>query len=98
MIQREKLTVTVSGGVGSANTKDLRGLCGLIVVVPVTATTSYDLKLTDELSVDVYERKGNVGTLRDATLFPLKGIYTVTLSNVSANENHIMSFYVEESP
>ena len=98
MIQRERLSVTIAGGSGSANTRDLRGQCGLIICVPTTQTTSYDVKLTDDQNLDVYEEKGLIGTVRNTTVFPIKGIYTVTLSNVSANEPIVIAIYGEESP
>ena len=98
MIQTEQLTLTVSGGSASTNTKDLRGWCGLIVVTPATSTTQYDLKLTDESSVIVYEKTGIIGTWRDTTVFPIKGVHTVALTNVSADEAVTFAIADEESP
>lgn len=98
MIQRETLSLTPSGGSASGNTKDLRGRLGRLVATPTTATTTYDLKITDELSVAIYHVTGIMGTHRENPDFPIKGIHTVQLLNASADEAFTVAFYVEESP
>ena len=98
MIQTEQLRLRVRGGSASANTKDLRGWCGLLVVTPDTNTTQYDLTLTDEVNVIVYEKTGIIGTWRDTTVFPIKGVHTVALTNVSADEIVTFAIANEESP
>lgn len=76
---------TSSAGTATFNTDDLRGGCGRIFVKPPAETVTYDIKLTDDNNLDVYSAKGLRGTLNDISSQTLKGIYTVTISNISVD-------------
>lgn len=97
MVQREKLSLTPSSGDVSQSTRDFRGWIGLIVIVPTTATTSYDIKITDDQSVEILHLTGLRGTYRDTTQFLVKGILTFEIENASKDEVFTAEISVEES-
>jgi len=76
---------TSAAGVLSFNTDDLRGICYRLFIKPPAETVTYDLAITDDNSLVIITTKGIRGTLNDLTVRPMKGIYTVALSNISAN-------------
>ena len=96
MIQRYHISKTPSGGSASWNTDDLRGVMLQLLVNPTTATTTYDITLTDDDSIVVYSKKGNKGTLKDTTQMGLYGIYTVDITNASVNEVFKFSLRFDE--
>lgn len=78
-------SATSSAGTLSFNTDDLRGKCERIFVKPPSESVEYDFKLTDDNSLDIYSVKGIRGSLNDISGQSIKGIYTVTISNISAD-------------
>lgn len=84
---------TAVAGTISFNTDDLRGQVHRIFVKPATSSTSYDIEITDDNSLPVYSQKGIIGNLNDISIQLFKGIYTVVISNISANE--LFKFQVE---
>ena len=97
MIQRERLTLTAAGGSASATTRDYRGEVGLIFCKAATATTTFDLTLTDDASDVIFSREGIVGELNEIGGWLIKGVHTVTLANCSADEAFTFKLHVEES-
>ncbi len=93
MIIKYQNSVTAAAGVISFNTLDLRGICYRIFVKPATITTTYDITLTDDNSLVIYSKKGIRGTLNDTTVQTFRGIYTVDVTNISANE--LFKFQIE---
>lgn len=93
MIFKYKKTSTASGGSINFNTDDLRGICYRIFVKPATLATTYDITFTDDNTLVVYSKKGIRGILNDISMQTLKGIYTVDVSNSSANE--LFTFQIE---
>lgn len=84
MVKYYKEKTSLAGSL-SFNTDDLRGKCERIFIKPPTEAVTYDVKLTDDNSLDVYVNKGIRGTLNDISGLPLKGIYTVSISNISVD-------------
>jgi len=80
----------------SFNTLDLRGLCYRIYIEPATSTTTYNFIMTDDNGLEVYKKRGLKGTKIDIDLHTLKGIYTVSISNISKNELFKVQIEYEE--
>ncbi len=76
---------TSVAGTLSFNTDDLRGICNRIFVKPPSNSVTYDLKITDDNSLDIYEKKGLRRSLNDISQHTLRGIYTVSITNISSN-------------
>ena len=97
LIHFEKLTGTVSSGTFSTNTNSLiRGLLRHIAVKPNSETTTYDIKITNSDSIDIYERKSEIGTLSEVITLPFRGIYTVEISNSTADEEFKIQLGIQE--
>ena len=76
---------TSSAGSLTFNTDDLRGKCERVFVKPPSEAITYDFKMTDDNSLDIYVKKGLRGTLNDISGQSIKGIYTVLINNISSD-------------
>lgn len=91
-----EISQTASSGEWSFNTLNIRpaGICKEIYIKAATATTTFDFKMVDEKSNIVYdtlemnadEPKTATGKLYDFTQIPMRGVYTLTVYNSSADE------------
>jgi len=86
MIVKYYKEATAVVGAISFNTDDLRGKCERIFCQPASASTTYDISLTDDNGLVIYSQKGIRGTLNDISGQLLKGIYTVSIINISKDE------------
>lgn len=91
-----KKTLTPSSG-SASETFSTQGICYQILVKPTTASTQYDVQLTDSNSLVVYKRTSEVGTLNDLTSLPLAGAYTVSLANATVDEVFTILIVVRNS-
>lgn len=97
IIHREIITGTASSGSLSGNTNvTLKGILRTVIAKPATSSTTYDIKLTDNQSVDVYERLSETGTLSSEVALAITGIYTVTISNATVDEAFTIELMVQE--
>ena len=96
MIHRYKTSQTTVAGEVSWNSDDLKGMNLQLAIKPATATTVYDISMTDDDSIVTYQKKGLKGTSVDSTQFGLYGVYTVAITNSSANELFNFSIRFDE--
>lgn len=95
-IHPELVKLTTVAGSASGNTQKLMGLCYQILVKPATSTTSYDISFVDETGITVYERLTETGTLSEINSLPMKGVYTISLANATANELIVVKLLLRE--
>lgn len=96
LIHTAQLEGICSSGTFAMNTLSLRGLCHNIVVKPTTESTIWSIKIENRISAVVYERTSETGTLSEFTQLPLRGIYTITINNSTADESFIIQLNIEE--
>jgi len=98
MVYKYKNTITTVAGASSGNTVPLHGICHYIYIEPTTATTTYRVSITDDDDnvVKNYDNKYFKGVMRDFTQFIVQGIYTVSISNATANEDFVIKILVRE--
>jgi hypothetical protein len=84
MMKYPKTVISVSNTI-SFNTDVITGSCYRIFCKPPSESVTYDIKFTDDNNLDVYVEKGIRGTLNDITQRSMKGIYTVTIENISSD-------------
>ena len=89
-------TLTPSEG-SVSDTFTTHGLCHQILVKPDTASTQYDVSLTDSGSVVIFKRTSEVGTMNDLITLPLSGTYTLSIDNATVNEAHTVLIVVRNS-
>lgn len=97
VIHTEKLSGTASAGTFAVNT--ISNLCGLlrtIIIKPTTATTQYDITITNSDSMDIYSSKSIVGNSSDEVQIPLRGIFTITITNSTADEAFTIHLALQE--
>lgn len=85
-------TITVSGGSGFATINILQGELKQLVLQPTTETTQYDVSLTNNSSFVVYETDDIRGTHNELISIPMRSAFTLTLDNVSADED--IDYYI----
>ena len=87
IVHRETGTITPSGGTVSVNVVCGCNVLQQIIISPATSTTTYDVKLTDIFSIDIFEREDETGKLNeDSKWLPMYGNLTLTISGASADE------------
>lgn len=95
MCKYYKEKTSIAGSL-SFNTDDMRGKLERIFIKPPSESVTYDFKMTDDNSLDVYVNKGVRGTLNDISGLPSKGIYTVSITNISVDGLFKNQFEYEE--
>jgi len=80
-------STTTSGGSATVSLTCMHSQIALVYIEPATASTVYDIKLTDTYNVDVYHRKNNTNILRDFNRpVPVYNNMTLTIENSDADE------------
>lgn len=96
VIHPETLSLTTSSGSASGNTSSqLQGLLRQVLASPTTSTTTYDIKLTNNQSLVIYERIGEIGDLAEEVVLPVRGVYTLALANATKDEAFTVSLVVD---
>ena len=95
LIDTHRLSGTTSSGTFSVTTKDINGLMRLVVAEPATALTQYDISITNALSIKIYERTAEVGTLAEEVALPLARSYTITIENATNDEAFTLQLMVQ---
>lgn len=98
MVYKYKNTITPSAGSGSGNTLPLHGICRYIYIESTTATTAFNISITDDddFTVKDYNKKFFKGVMRDFTDFIVQGIYTINITNSTKNEAFTVKMLVRE--
>jgi len=86
----------VVGGVFEDNTLRLRGILKQIFIKATTASTIFDVQLTDKDDDIVLERTAETGTLNESIDFAMRGIYTIKILNSTVDETFIVKLLVRE--
>jgi len=89
-------TLTPSSG-SDSDTFNTQGICHQIVVKPTTASTQYDISLTDPASLVVFKRTSEVGTFNELINLPMAGAYTVAIDNATVDEDHTVLIMVRNA-
>lgn len=81
-----KGTLTTSAGTAAITLPFVDGILSHVFIQPATSTTTYDVKLTDIHSLDVFLETDVTNVLSDTTQMPIFGNMTLTIENASADE------------
>jgi len=98
LIYKIDVSETASSGAWSFNTpKIANGLLKQIIIKAATATTTFDVTITDDKDNIVYftDTKAT-GTLRHEVNVPFKGIHTIDVSNSSVDEAFTGKISIQE--
>jgi len=96
LIHPETLTITTSSGDASANTQNIMGICYNMLIKPATETTTYSISITSPSGIEVYERISETGTLSELLVLPVRGVYTVTIEDATADELFTIQLIIKE--
>ena len=88
--------MTTSSGSASINTRPIRGLCHQIIIKPTTETTQYTFYIVNSDGAEIYTRTSETGTLSDLESIPVRGIYTLYLTDATKDEKFNIQLLVEE--
>lgn len=90
-------TAVAAGGTFSLTVPANHGMCKQLVVKAATATTTFDVRLTDIYSFVVLNFTDVIGTTAELIELPCYGSWTLTVSNASADESFSYLVTVLES-
>ena len=93
-----EISQTASSGVWSFNTQKFSGGdLRQIILNPTTATTTYNLTITDEKRNVVWDKEAITGYYNELLYLPLRGIYTIAVDTSSiADEAFTGRLMIEE--
>lgn len=98
---KKRYSVTIVAGVGSFNTDPMRGIIDQLLIIPTTATNTYDIKFTDKDGDIIFQNLSAFGRIDDRGGLPigkdLSERWTVNFSNVGINESITVIFKVRET-
>lgn len=97
IVHTEKFTLTPSSGTVSQNINVSFNKCRQIVIQPATASTTFDVKLTDIYNIVTYHRTAMTGKLNDHIELLTYGNWTLTIENASVDEAFTVLLLFEES-
>ena len=96
-IDRVVRTITTSGGSGSENTLDIQGgLCRQIYIIAGTSTTTFRANIVDPDSLNVRRYDFHREEINDSEVLPMVGIYTIQITNASADGPFTCRMLIEE--
>jgi hypothetical protein len=87
-----------SGGAWSGNSELLTGYLVGIRAKPTTATTQYDINITDKDDYVIFERKAVKGTMQIYIAngpIPVRSIVTVAIANADNDENFAVDLLMD---
>jgi len=96
LINDKLITATTASGTAS-DTFKIQGILRQVFVKPTTATTQYDFKITNQHSLDVYEVESETGVLSDEVALPVRGTYSFTIANATADEDFNIYLGIQNS-
>ena len=97
LIHKERLTGSTASGSLTRTTAKFSGVvCKQLYIKPTTATTTFNVAITDKDADTVYEEVGYQGTLIREVEIPLSGNYTVSITSASADEAFTIFLAVQE--
>ncbi len=92
-IHDQKETITASGGTANDTLLIQHGLMNQVIISPATGTTTYDVAITNQRGVVVYDLDDITGDLLDSDVgIAMSQNATLTISNASVDENFV--YYV----
>jgi hypothetical protein len=97
VIHAENITGTTSSGSLQVNTvAALQGIAREIIISPATSSTTYNLTITNDNSLDIFISTSITGDFIEEVALPLRGVYTVAISSATADEEFNMAIILEE--
>ena len=92
-----KITDTaVSGTISYTTIKLVCSIIREILVKPTTTSTTCDIKIVNSDSLIIFETTAITGELAEVVELPVRGIYTVVISNSSVDELFNIQLVIEE--
>lgn len=98
LVHEQQGTLTAASGTAAATLICKNTLLSQIYVKATTATTTFDVKITDIYSRDTYEQIDLTGELNETRVWmPMYGDITLTIDNASADEDFDYILVFEEN-
>lgn len=98
IIDRARQVETTSSGEASFNFEYANGvMVRQIIVTPKTASTIFDVTILDGNSEAIYVREGETDSLNELLELPIKGSYTLEITNATADEEFVFKLLAYET-
>ena len=89
-------TMTASAGTASVTIPVTDGICRLLRIAPATATTTFDVRITDRFSLNILDDENATGLYNQFVDLPCYGNFTLTVRNASVNEAFTYLVVIQE--
>ena len=98
LIDEARLTGTITGGNLNVDFSFALGvIVKQIIVTTSTDTTTFDVKIVDKNNDIVYQRDSEVGCLNELLDLPIKGSYTLFITNATADDSVVVKIIAHET-
>ena len=87
---------TISGELEANTRQFLMGIVRQIVVQPTSGSTTYNLSIVNDNSIEVFYSNSVTGNFSEETALPFRGVYTVTISGATKDEAFKIGLLAEE--
>ena len=87
---------TISGELEANTRQFLMGIVRQIVVQPTTGSTTYNLSIVNDNSIEIFYSDSITGNFSEETALPFRGVYTVTISEATKDEAFKIGLLAEE--
>lgn len=85
-------TLTAVSGDASVTVSVCQGVLAQIYVETETEATTFDVKITNARGVDIFDSQQNTGYLNEAITLPVRGTFTLSIENETADED--LTYYI----
>lgn len=97
VLYKVETSITASAGAVSVNTlKAIGGLCRQVLIYSTNTDTTFNVQLIDEKSRPARDWVDNTYMVNDLDTFPVQGIYTISITNASADEAFTVFLGIQE--
>ena len=87
---------TVSGELIANTRQFLMGIVRQIVVQPTSGSTTYNLSIVNDNSIEIFYSDSITGNFSEEVALPFRGVYTVTISEATKDEAFKIGLLAEE--
>lgn len=92
LVFEQEGTITTSSGSGFDTILCSHYKTNVLLIIPTTSTTKYDIKITNDRSFDVFTYSDVTGTFNEVLDILIRGNATLTIESASADE--AFSYYI----
>lgn len=86
-----------SGSLSATTISFVSSLLRMVAIKTTSAGIVYTITIIDADAFEIYKRTDEVGSMSEEVALPMRGVYTVTITNASIDEDIDIKLVIEET-